>query len=65
MIAKLSETLSPDETPVYEFYTNYVTTDASGDPVTLLQKEGENSIKELRDRIASCNERLDAINAIY
>ena len=61
MIAKLSTTPSPDDTPVYEFYTGYQALDADGNTVTLLEKESEYSVGELEARIASCNERLAAI----
>jgi len=58
--AKLSQNLA-DGTPVYEFYSEYETTDSNGNVVTMLQKEDEKTVKELQDRIAEAQARLDAI----
>lgn len=59
--AQPSQTPSPDGTPVYDFFTTYLDKDANGKDVEMLQLEGCNSVQEINDRIADCNDRLAAI----
>lgn len=54
----------PAQEAVYGFYTTYDEVDASGVPVTLLQKECLGTITEINSRIADSQAKLDAIAAI-